>query len=479
MRRAIILRLCVAGVFLCFLAASVFSQEQKGYCFDCAVDASGSRLFLAAGAVGTHVYNLASGAPQYAFTIPAEGGGYHRNLKISGDYCFVADAKKFLMIYDIRKQTPALVYKGTASDGMGVDVRGDVIYVAWGKNGLAIGRFTPPGSIELLGTCSTNGEAWDVWVGGNYAYVANVDTGLAVMDVTDPKTPRFVRNVGWHPPVSTGEIVRGENNLLCVAAGEQGMPFFDITKPDNPVLVSHFAAGVENCAEGVAVKDGIVYMAMGNRGTPAVNGLMLMDAHQPAHLKFLGRAVFPGWVEGVCVMGTFAYVANTNEGLRCVNVSNLSAPVIVEVAPAPAQALTAAPMGQDIKGKIDGLPWVGAKSQAVEVFKEAKQSGFANSDAWLKLGLVLADAHAYSEALEAFEQVGGITGYRGNAGFVAMVWEGHVLDLMGQRDEAVKRYKRALELDKGYAMRHDQFGIVVNRQWVEGRLKEPFQFKRK
>jgi len=56
-----------------------------------------------------------------------------------------------------------------------------------------------------------------------------------------------------------------------------------------------------------------------------------------------------------------------------------------------------------------------------------------------------------------------------------IVWQGHLLDLLGRRDEAVQRYQDALERDRGLETQHDQYGLAINRQWVEARPEEPFQ----
>jgi hypothetical protein len=43
-----------------------------------------------------------------------------------------------------------------------------------------------------------------------------------------------------------------------------------------------------------------------------------------------------------------------------------------------------------------------------------------------------------------------------------------VLDLLDRR-------KEALERDTGVTRRHDEYGVLINRQWVEKRLATPFE----
>ncbi len=53
--------------------------------------------------------------------------------------------------------------------------------------------------------------------------------------------------------------------------------------------------------------------------------------------------------------------------------------------------------------------------------------------------------------------------------------EGHLLDLLGRRDQAIERYKKALEQSADRTMRHDQYQMAINRAWVQKRLEEPFR----
>ncbi len=59
--------------------------------------------------------------------------------------------------------------------------------------------------------------------------------------------------------------------------------------------------------------------------------------------------------------------------------------------------------------------------------------------------------------------------------YTALVWQGHILDLQQERAKAVEKYQQALAMDdKAAGTRHDQWGIVLNKDWVKERLKTPF-----
>jgi hypothetical protein len=123
---------------------------------------------------------------------------------------------------------------------------------------------------------------------------------------------------------------------------------------------------------------------------------------------------------------------------------------------------------------IQELPWTGSEERAVDVFKKACKYDMKTADSWGKLGLTLYDGEYYEEALEAFRKVVEFEP-KSIWGFAARVWQGHLLDLLNLRDEAIEQYRIAKEMGNVGTMRHDQYGLVINQEWVEERLQTPFQ----
>lgn len=136
-------------------------------------------------------------------------------------------------------------------------------------------------------------------------------------------------------------------------------------------------------------------------------------------------------------------------------------PMVVPPPPRPAMA-------------IARLPWVGAGEAALEAFRQAQEKKPADAGKWLKLGLTLYDGKYYAEALEAFNEMQSQAKDNASLACAALVWQGHLLDLLERREEALKCYREAMKSVDSLDIRHDQYGMRLNRQWVEKRLEEPF-----
>jgi tetratricopeptide (TPR) repeat protein len=92
-----------------------------------------------------------------------------------------------------------------------------------------------------------------------------------------------------------------------------------------------------------------------------------------------------------------------------------------------------------------------------------------------KLGLTLVDARLYQEALAAFERLILVNQDSTSAWyFGGRVWRGILNDLLGHREVALESYGQALAVPGHPRLQHTQFDLVLDRAWVEERLKTPF-----
>jgi hypothetical protein len=358
---------------------------------------------------------------------------------------------------------------------MGIHVEGQHAYLAWGNKGLAIFDLANPDSPKMIGQCTSLDDVWDVWVKGGYAYVADLRKGVATIDVSDPAKPKKISMVTWDEEEPMAEIIRGEGNALFVAAGNHGLVSLDLSDPAHPRLASIFHPSDGSFGEGLCVRDGLVYLANGHDGLRHENGLIVVDARNLDSLKELGRCCFLGWVEGVCISGAHAFVANTQSGVRSVTVSDPAKPVLKDSF-GPIED-PSDPGIIDLKNRIQALEWTGEGDKALQIFNGLKNIKLDDTDfPWLKLGLCLYDGKHYEEALQVFrsdfEQE---TKTNSPYAFDSLVWQGHLYDLMGQRDKALECYERALGMKPESQVRHDQYGLKVDLDWIKERLKSPFQ----
>lgn len=136
------------------------------------------------------------------------------------------------------------------------------------------------------------------------------------------------------------------------------------------------------------------------------------------------------------------------------------------------------PSAEQLQEIVAGLNWKREGQTPKVIYEKAQGLAIESRSFWFKLGMLLFDSGYYPEAFAAMEKVSRMDIselYK----FTAYTWMGQLKDLMAEREEALKYYHLALQHDEGSTMRHDQFGMRINRQWVEDRLETPFTWKKR
>lgn len=129
--------------------------------------------------------------------------------------------------------------------------------------------------------------------------------------------------------------------------------------------------------------------------------------------------------------------------------------------------------GADIRRELQELPWTGAGERARALYRKALELPPPSSPVdWMKLGMTLYDGKFYEEAIRSFKQLE--ESLSDQQRFVGLAWQGQLLDLLQRRPEALEKYRAALALKVSPSVAHSQYGITLDRQWVEARLQSPF-----
>lgn len=123
------------------------------------------------------------------------------------------------------------------------DVNSNYVFVAAQQRGLLI---YDRGTRQKVGEIALPGEALQVKVAGNYAYVASRQGGLNVVNVGAPAEPLLVSTFDTSGYATSIDV---SGSLAVVSSGSGGIYLFDIISPGNPVLKQNLrSAGYTNSA---------------------------------------------------------------------------------------------------------------------------------------------------------------------------------------------------------------------------------------
>ncbi len=165
------------------------------------------------------------------------------------------------------------------------------------------------------GHFDTSGDARNVAVISNYAYVADGDNGLVILDISNPKTPVLVSS--YDTDGIAYDVVVDATNAY-VADGANGLVIVSITNKANPSLAGW--TNTPGTASGVAVQSNYVYLADGT------NSLMTFDVSNPALPRVTADDSYYYNMHDVFVQGSSIY-ATLFENLWRFSLANPAVPV--------------------------------------------------------------------------------------------------------------------------------------------------------
>jgi hypothetical protein len=207
----------------------------------------------------------------------------------------------------------------TAGEATNVAVSGDRAYVATGDD-IVILDIADPASPRLLGHCAVPGGAFRLDLQGTWIYtVGYARTSLSVVDVSDPATPEVVFE--FSDGVDTTTSVSAEGPVLCVSTLLL-LHVFDISNPAAPQWVSQYspAGGWYPYMLDVEI--------VGNSAFVGRDSFDIVDLSDPLHPVSTGGCPTPGSCSSVAVHGSWAAAACSSAGVQLIDVTNPTNPVL-------------------------------------------------------------------------------------------------------------------------------------------------------
>ena len=217
-------------------------------------------------------------------------------------------------------KNPVLVGKlNTDGTADGVMVVGDYAYVADYDKGLKVINIKIPTAPILVGSLNIGGIALAVTVVGDYAYVADGKSGLKIIDIKIPTAPVLVGSLKTDGGGAYGVAVVEDYGYI--ANSDKGLKVVNITTKAAPVLAGKLY--IDGSAEGVMVANNYAYVA------DNLSGLKIVDIKTPSAPDLTGSVNTAGSAYGVTVVENYAYVADREGGLKVVDITTPSAPALI------------------------------------------------------------------------------------------------------------------------------------------------------
>lgn len=264
--------------------------------------------------------------------------GLAYTMKLMGKTLYLADHRGGFHIIDLHDIHHPRRLGGfdTAGKSWAIDVvesgEQTVAFVADDRSGLLMFDVSDPTQPKPFAQFNPGGQAEDVVIQGDRAYVAFFDKGLYVLDISDP----YQAKVLGHTPIpGNARGIELGDGLAYVASWEAGLQIVDTRDPAALGIIGSF--DTDGAAWGVNVKDGTAYVL------DWWGGIKVVDVRQPSQPAYVGRYHARGAVQQMRTRGNYLYAASGAGGLQVYDIKNPLNPIWVT--------------GLDLDGQSQGL-WI-------------------------------------------------------------------------------------------------------------------------
>ncbi|MFX1254276.1 MAG: LVIVD repeat-containing protein [Promethearchaeota archaeon] len=176
----------------------------------------------------------------------------------------------------------------------------------------ASSQFRNCDEMELLGTYPEEGWFQDVYIHENYAYTAASPGGFGIFDVTNPQEPVLVNQP---QEVSDAKKVFVQDSYAFIASKSVNLEIFDINDPNNPQKVGEYKTQIND----VFISGSYAYIG-------SHTALKIIDISDPTNPLLVGR--LDQSTHCVFVQGKYAYIG-TGGGLVIIDISDPTNPLLL------------------------------------------------------------------------------------------------------------------------------------------------------
>jgi hypothetical protein len=238
----------------------------------------------------------------------------------------------------------------TPDRAVGIYVDGDYAYVADSNSGMVILNVSDLSNPQLLGTCGgffpspDPSLPEDIVVSGDYAFVADRSfyngsewiPAFWIANISDPKNPSIV---AFQETADEADSIYISGDYAFVTIRSAGLEVYNISDPTNPIYVA--SSNFPGQAMGIDVSGDFLFVA-------ASAGLQIINISNPSSPQNVSSYSTPDSASSVVISGNLAYVADSFSGLHLVNITDILNPTYAGFYDTPGNATAVFISGRNI-----------------------------------------------------------------------------------------------------------------------------------
>lgn len=235
------------------------------------------------------------------------------DIVVDGNTAYVANSSGGLMLLNVAN--PASIsspgYLFLPGDATSIDKIGDNVAIACSDSALRILDPSNPSDISITGEYSASKAIAKCFVVGDTIYT----TGGS-FSIFSAETPSSIARLSEFTPVFASEGIFVKPPYAFLAESNYGLSVIDVSNPHSPSSFGRYFGLEENVRS--------IFVDRWNRIYIGTTGELLVYRMESAELIFLGSWTAPSAVRDIEVDGTYAFLACGNSGLRVLDIHDPS-----------------------------------------------------------------------------------------------------------------------------------------------------------
>ncbi|MEO0205130.1 MAG: hypothetical protein ABIL22_00455 [candidate division WOR-3 bacterium] len=205
-----------------------------------------------------------------------------------------------------------------------IDIKGDYAYIANDQGGLQIVDISSPELTYVAGQYLHQTNIQGVAVRDSFAYLALAagppnNGGMLIVNISDPSNPSFVGQDNWFYGYNV--FAPPNDSKYVYVAARYWFIVEDVSWPQYPSYVRRFAT--PGNVHSLFVVDSLSYLACEQMG------LIIYNLNNPDSTAKIGEMDTPSNARDIFVLDNIAYIADGYDGLVLIDVSNPSKPELI------------------------------------------------------------------------------------------------------------------------------------------------------
>lgn len=206
-------------------------------------------------------------------------------------------------------------YYQTTGQANGVYILDNYAFIADGEKGLRIIDVNDLNNPFEIAYYDTPGTSNGIYIENNYAFIADGDNGLQIIDINDLNN---LFEIGFYDTPGSSNKIIVQNNYVYIAEQWNGLRIIDISDVSNPTEVGFYEDLLY--ARDIYLQNNYAFIADGD------NGLQIIDVNNAQHPQEVGAYNTPGDSKGIYANESYAFISDYLNGLQIIDIINLNNP---------------------------------------------------------------------------------------------------------------------------------------------------------